>query len=86
MSALIALDSAIAAAGGNATEFASKIGSNQSTVSMWRHRLSTGSMSVIPAEYCPAIERETGVRCELLNPSVDWPVLRRRTRPAKAAA
>lgn len=35
----------------------------------------------VPAEYCPAIERETRmvgqeVRCELLRPDVDWAVLR----------
>jgi DNA-binding transcriptional regulator YdaS (Cro superfamily) len=35
----------------------------------------------VPAEYCPAIERETRllgtvVRCEELRPDVDWAVLR----------
>ena len=30
----------------------------------------------VPAEYCPAIERETGVRCEDLRPDVAWDVLR----------
>lgn len=29
-----------------------------------------------PAEYCPSIERATGVRCEELRPDVDWSVLR----------
>ena len=38
----------------------------------------------VPAEYCPAIERETGVRCEDLCPGVDWAVLR--ATPAEAAA
>jgi DNA-binding transcriptional regulator YdaS (Cro superfamily) len=42
----------------------------QSHVSMW---LARGN---VPAEYCPAIERETGVRCEDLNPKVDWAFLR----------
>lgn len=37
--------------------------------------------SRVPAEYCPAIERETRLigaemRCELLRPDVDWGVLR----------
>jgi DNA-binding transcriptional regulator YdaS (Cro superfamily) len=30
----------------------------------------------VPAEHCPAIERETGVRCEDLRPDVPWGVLR----------
>lgn len=29
-----------------------------------------------PAEYCPAIERITGVRCEDMRPDVDWAFLR----------
>ncbi|RZI86296.1 MAG: helix-turn-helix domain-containing protein [Rubrivivax sp.] len=34
---------------------------------------------VVPAEHCPAIERivKQAVRCEELNPRVDWWVLRR---------
>ena len=42
----------------------------QSTVSMWIARFN------VPAEYCPAIERHTGVACERLNPKVDWAYLR----------
>lgn len=30
----------------------------------------------IPAEYCPEIERLTGVPCEELRPDVQWHVLR----------
>lgn len=33
-----------------------------------------------PAKYCPDIEAETGVLCELLNPDVNWSVLRGETR------
>lgn len=44
----------------------------QSHVSMWLNRKN------VPAEYCPAIERETGVRCERLNPRADWSYLRKR--------
>lgn len=42
-------------------------------LSQWR----TGARPV-PAERCPAIERETGglVRCEDLRPDVDWAYLR----------
>lgn len=30
----------------------------------------------VPADYCPSIERVTGVRCEDLRPDVEWDVLR----------
>ena len=46
----------------------------------------------IPAEHCPAIEREThhAVVCEDLRPDVDWAVLRgtkrRRTQQTPAVA
>jgi DNA-binding transcriptional regulator YdaS (Cro superfamily) len=32
--------------------------------------------NVIPARFCPTIERVTGIPCETLNPSVEWRVLR----------
>ena len=40
----------------------------------------------VPAEHCPRIEALTGVKCELLCPSVDWAYLRkpRRAKPPKA--
>ena len=44
----------------------------QSTVSNWIAR------GVVPADYCPAIERETGVKCERLCPATDWVVLRKK--------
>lgn len=34
----------------------------------------------VPAEHCPAIERATGVRCEVLRPDVPWDVLRNSER------
>lgn len=64
-----ALDEAIEAAHGVGA-LAALIGVAPSAPSMWRIR---GS---VPAEHCPAIERETGVRCERLNPRVAWDVLR----------
>ncbi|MEX8520051.1 MAG: transcriptional regulator [Leptothrix sp. (in: b-proteobacteria)] len=67
-----ALDKAIRTAGGQA-RLAAKIGCVQGAVSNWKAR---GKVS---AEYCPAIERETGVPCEELNPDVDWAVLRKGT-------
>lgn len=35
----------------------------------------------VPAELCPVIERETGVRCEDLRPDVAWDVLRLQAAP-----
>ena len=66
---IMALDEAARIAGGYGA-LAGKIGVAGSLPSMWKKR---GS---IPAEHCPAIERETGVACELLNKSVAWGVLR----------
>ncbi len=64
-----ALEEAIAVAGGVGA-LALKIGVAASAPSMWRKRQS------VPAEYCPSIERATGVRCERLRPAVPWDVLR----------
>ncbi|WP_234197111.1 transcriptional regulator [Pseudacidovorax sp. NFM-22] len=66
---LAALDDAIKAAGGVGA-LAERIGAAASAPSMWRKR------GRVPAEHCPAIERETGVRCEALRPDVAWHVLR----------
>lgn len=51
-----------------------------STVSNWKIRRR------VPAEYCPAIERETGVRCERLRPDVDWAFLRQQVQVERKAA
>lgn len=66
---MVALEEAVKVAGGFGA-LADKIGVAASAPSMWRKR---GS---VPAEHCPAIERETGVKCERLNPRADWAVLR----------
>ncbi len=77
------LEEAIQKAGG-VTALASRIGVAASAPSMWKAR------GRVPAEHCPAIERETGVRCEELRPDMDWAVLRttsrKRRAPAKAEA
>lgn len=65
-----ALDDAIAACQNSVTVFAARIGVAQSTVSMWKTR------GRIASDSCPAIERETGVRCERLRPDIPWTVLR----------
>lgn len=81
-----ALDEAIQACGGTVAAFASAISTpelpvSQSKVSMWRTRRS------VPAEYVPAIFRETNrrgtpVACERFQPRVDWDVLRLQSAPA----
>lgn len=43
-------------------------------------RLKTGKDSGINPEYAMIIERITGVRCELLNPSCDWAVITDRSK------
>lgn len=42
----------------------------------------------VPAEHCPTIERHCAgkVRCEVLNPSVDWNYLREHSTPAEPLA
>lgn len=69
-----ALDRAIAAADGN-TALMRKLNAlghkikTQATIGQWRNNR-------VPAEYCPDIEKLTGVKCEELRPDVNWQVLR----------
>jgi len=55
----------------------------------WRYQtVQSWLANRVPAEYCPAIERETvrlgtPVRCEQLRPDVEWGVLR--DRPSEGA-
>jgi DNA-binding transcriptional regulator YdaS (Cro superfamily) len=72
-----ALERAIEKAGG-VSALAISIGVAASAPSMWKSR------ARVPAEHCPAIERETGVRCEDLRPDVNWAVLRAPAIEAKA--
>lgn len=60
-----AINTAIKAADGP-TNLARKIGRRVNVVTNWRMR------GQIPAPECPAVERATGVRCELLRPDVIW--------------
>jgi DNA-binding transcriptional regulator YdaS (Cro superfamily) len=55
---------------GGVTTLASRIGVSVSAPYMWLTR------NHVPAEHCPAIERETGVLCEELNSKPDWAFLR----------
>lgn len=67
-----ALLEAVKRAGGTPAALATRLGGKvqRQHVEYWLKRGRT------PAEHCPSIERETGVRCEALEPSVAWGVLR----------
>lgn len=81
-----ALDEAIGVCGNTVAAFASAISTDQlpvqpNKVSMWKARRS------VPAEYVPAIYRETHrrgqpVACERFQPDVDWESLRLQAEPA----
>lgn len=55
-------------------ELARRIGVAYQMIQGWQ---AEGRRFATPAEYCPAVERETGIACEQLRPDVDWAVLRR---------
>ena len=70
---------------GSLSALAVAVGASQSAPSMWKKR------GNVPAEYCPAIERETAKRghrvpCESIRPDVDWAVLRKPVKRMKVAA
>lgn len=75
---ILALEEAIATANGPKA-LAKRIGVAASAPHMWKTRRR------VPAEHCPAIERETGVACERLRPDVAWDVLRMQATPAEPA-
>ena len=65
-----ALNEAIQKAGGLAL-FAETIHApSVNAVKSWKR------IGSVPADYCPTIERVTGVACERLRPSADWGYLR----------
>ena len=71
-----AIEEAIAKAGG-LEQFAQLVGApSEHAVKAWK-------LNRVPSDYCPTIERITGVKCERLRPDVEWPVLRRNARAAK---
>ena len=72
-----ALKRAIGVAG-TVTQLARWVGVSDNAPHMWLAR------GRVPAEHCPDIERETGVRCEELRPDVSWYVLR--AKPARGPA
>ncbi|MDD0817191.1 YdaS family helix-turn-helix protein [Curvibacter sp. HBC28] len=68
---------------GSLAELARCLGVTRGAVNHWKLPGRT-----TPPEHCPKIERMTGVRCEELNPDIDWTVLRNnlpeRTRRTQA--
>lgn len=56
-----------------------KLGVTQQALTNWKKR-------GIPADKCPDIEALTGIKCEELRPDVNWAVLRKQPRKAKAVA
>ena len=55
---------------GGIKKAAAAIGVTQTAISNW------SKQGYVPAERCPKIEGMSGVRCEDLNPYVEWGVLR----------
>lgn len=82
---MAALDEAIGVCGNTVAAFAAAISTDQlpvqpNKVSMWKARRS------VPAEYVPAIFRETKrrgrpVACDRFQPGVDWDSLREQSEP-----
>jgi DNA-binding transcriptional regulator YdaS (Cro superfamily) len=74
MDAQTPLEEAVAALGGQ-TATARHLGVSQSLVAQWLARDRDPEQRKgrpLSEEYCPAIERGTGVRCERLRPDTIW--------------
>jgi DNA-binding transcriptional regulator YdaS (Cro superfamily) len=74
MSTASPLIEAIKAAGGQSAA-ARLLGVSQSLIAQWVARdrdTEARKGRPLPAEYCPALESATGVRCERLLPDVIW--------------
>lgn len=78
-----ALRIAVNIAGGQ-TALAAVVGRGVKQSHVWAWLNSKNPDQMPPAEYCPAIEKATGVACEALRPDVEWSVLRG-SRPKEAA-
>jgi DNA-binding transcriptional regulator YdaS (Cro superfamily) len=66
---------AVKIAGGQAA-LARAIGRGIKQPHVWTWLNSPNPNQMPPAEYCPAIEKATGVKCEDLRPDIEWSVLR----------
>lgn len=71
-----ALNEAIQKAGGLALFAETVHAPSVNAVKSWKR------IGSVPADYCPTIERVTGVACERLRPSADWGYLRGTTPKA----
>ncbi len=69
------LQRAVTIAGGQAA-LARLIGRGIKQPHVWNWLNSPNPDEMPPAEYCPAIEKTTGVKCEELRPDIEWSVLR----------
>lgn len=63
------IDRAITFAG-SVSKLALLTGTSHTNIQNWR------DVGRVPAAHCPKFERLTGIRCELLNPAVEWSVVR----------
>ena len=64
---------------GGLTAAGACLGVSKGVVFQWKNR------DRIPAEYCPQVERFTGILCEHLNDKVDWAYLRAAADPSPPA-
>lgn len=69
------LQKAVDKAGGQ-TALAALVGRGVKQSHVWAWLNSVNPDHMPPAEYCPAIEKATGVPCEELRPDIEWAVLR----------
>ena len=60
---------------GGLTSAGKQLGVTKGVIFQWRER------GRVPAEYCPALEKLTGIRCEELNDKIDWAYLRNQLPP-----
>lgn len=66
---------------GGARKAAARLGVSVPAVYLWK-----SGQRTFPADLCPLVERETGVRCEEIRPDVEWSVLRQNSSPASQEA
>lgn len=57
---------------GSQAALAKALGITSSNIAQWRN-LENG----VPAHHCPKIEKLTGIKSELLNPTINWNYIRR---------
>ncbi len=58
---------------GSQAKLAKHLGLTSSNISQWRI-----SKKGVPERHCQEIENLTGVKCEMLNPTLNWKYLRKK--------